>query len=164
MPHWNAPLAAGLVATAISFGLAAPASAQGQIETGQLICTSDGGIGLLIVSQKSFICGFKPTGTSPEQRYTATVTNFGLDLGLTGNTTLGWTALSTSNQIGDGMLAGTYGGAGVNASVGVGGGASVLVGGSNSTISLQPLSGQVQTGLNIAAGIRGLELRAATQP
>ena len=39
------------------------------------------------------------------------------------------------------------------------GNANVLVGGSNSSISLQPLSLQGQTGLNLAVGVAALELR-----
>jgi hypothetical protein len=42
--------------------------------------------------------------------------------------------------------------------VGVGAGANVLVGGSNKTITLQPVSIQGQTGLNVAAGIASLAL------
>jgi hypothetical protein len=38
-------------------------------------------------------------------------------------------------------------------------GANVLVGGSNRTIALQPLSLQGQAGLNVAAGVAGIELR-----
>jgi Protein of unknown function (DUF992) len=45
-----------------------------------------------------------------------------------------------------------------DASAGVGGGANVLVGGSNSSISLQPLSVQGQTGLNAAVAIAEVEL------
>jgi Protein of unknown function (DUF992) len=45
------------------------------------------------------------------------------------------------------------------AAVGVGGNANVLVGGSNSSIALQPLSLQGQTGLNLAVGVAALELR-----
>jgi hypothetical protein len=45
--------------------------------------------------------------------------------------------------------------------VGVGGGANVLVGGSNQTISLQPLSVQSQRGVNLALGVSAVELEAA---
>ena len=51
------------------------------------------------------------------------------------------------------------GGGAASATVGVGLGANALVGGSGNTIALQPLSGQAQTGLSVAAGIAGLELR-----
>ena len=43
-------------------------------------------------------------------------------------------------------------------SVGVGGSANVLVGASNKTISLQPLSIEGTTGLNIAAGVAAIDL------
>jgi hypothetical protein len=42
--------------------------------------------------------------------------------------------------------------------VGGGIGANVLVGGSNRTVQLQPISVQEQTGINIAAGIAQIEL------
>ena len=45
--------------------------------------------------------------------------------------------------------------------VGAGAGANVLVGGSNRTVSLQPVSVQGQTGLNLAAGVAELTLRPA---
>ena len=38
-------------------------------------------------------------------------------------------------------------------------GANALIGGSNNTIALQPVSVQGQTGLSVAAGVAGLELR-----
>jgi hypothetical protein len=44
--------------------------------------------------------------------------------------------------------------------VGVGVGANALVGGSRNSFALQPLSVQGQTGLNVAAGVARLELRA----
>jgi Protein of unknown function (DUF992) len=58
-----------------------------------------------------------------------------------------------------GALAGSYGGATAEATVVAGLGANVLVGGSNRTVALQPLSLQGQTGLNVAAGVAGIELR-----
>ncbi len=58
-----------------------------------------------------------------------------------------------------GVLAGSYVGATGSATVGVGAGANVLIGGSNRTISLQPVSIEGNTGLNIAAGIGAISLR-----
>ena len=60
-----------------------------------------------------------------------------------------------------GALAGDYVGISADASVAVGLGANVLVGGSDRTISLQPLSVQGQTGINVAAGVTELTLRPA---
>ena len=58
-----------------------------------------------------------------------------------------------------GDLSGNYAGAQGSASIGVGAGGNVLVGGSNNSIALQPLSLQGQVGLNVAAGLESLELR-----
>ena len=60
-----------------------------------------------------------------------------------------------------GALAGHYGGVSGEATVGAGVGANVLVGGSNRTVSLQPVSVQGQTGLNLAVGVAELNLRPA---
>jgi len=38
-------------------------------------------------------------------------------------------------------------------------GANALIGGSNRTVTLQPFSVQGQVGLNVAAGVAGLDLR-----
>jgi hypothetical protein len=56
------------------------------------------------------------------------------------------------------MLSGTYVGASAEATLAAGLGANVLVGGSNRSVALQPLSVQGQVGLNIAAGIGSLEI------
>ena len=59
-----------------------------------------------------------------------------------------------------GALAGNYGGVSAEATVGLGVGANALVGGSNNTVALQPVSVQGQQGLNLAVGISQLQLRA----
>jgi len=58
-----------------------------------------------------------------------------------------------------GALSGTYAGGTAEASVIAGIGANALIGGSNRTIALQPFSVQGQVGLNVAAGVAGLDLR-----
>jgi hypothetical protein len=58
-----------------------------------------------------------------------------------------------------GALAGTYAGGTAEASLVAGIGANALVGGSDRTVALQPFSVQGQVGLNIAAGVAGLDLR-----
>ncbi|HZM08124.1 MAG TPA: DUF992 domain-containing protein, partial [Methylocella sp.] len=52
-----------------------------------------------------------------------------------------------------------YVGVDASATVGVGLGANALVGGSNRSIALQPLSVQAQTGLALAGGVAALTLR-----
>ena len=62
-------------------------------------------------------------------------------------------------NIAPGALAGTYAGATASATVGVGAGANVLLGGSSKQITLQPVSVEGSVGLNVAAGIGEVELR-----
>ena len=64
-----------------------------------------------------------------------------------------------SSRISRGELAGSYGGIGANASVGIGGGGNFLVGGPANSYALQPISLQGQTGLNVAAGVANIELQ-----
>ena len=61
-------------------------------------------------------------------------------------------------NIGPGSLSGTYAGATGSATIGVGVGANVLVGGSGNSIALQPVSIEGTTGLNVAAGIAEITL------
>ena len=72
---------------------------------------------------------------------------------------MGWAVFAPVERLGPGDLSGNYAGAQGSASVGVGLGANVLVGGSANSIALQPLSLQGSTGLNVAVGLEGLELR-----
>ena len=75
---------------------------------------------------------------------------------------LRWRVLAPTGDVyAPGVLAGDYTGVGAEATVVVGGGANLLVGGSSKTITLQPLSLQAQTGLNFAAGVTSFQLRAA---
>ena len=86
--------------------------------------------------------------------------NFGIDIGRTRVSKLSWAVFAPSKSVEEfGRLAGSYGGVSGEVTVGVGLGANVLVGGFDKSIAFQPFSLQVQTGLNIAAGISSLELR-----
>ena len=64
-------------------------------------------------------------------------------------------------SIARGALAGNYAGATASATVGVGAGANVLIGGSSQQVTLQPVSVEGSVGLNVAAGIGAVELVAA---
>ena len=71
------------------------------------------------------------------------------------------TLAPTANAYALGALAGDYVGASAEATAAVGVGANVLVGGSEQTMTLQPLSVQGQTGLNLALGVSKFQLRSA---
>ena len=153
------PCVAAVAATLIM--ATAPASAQGAIEVGGLTCRSPGGVGFVIGAVLNFDCAFVPSTGAPPQHYMATVRRIGVDLGFTQNVELGWVVFAPTGVVHPGDLAGDYGGVGAGASFGIGVGANAMIGGSNNAFMLQPLSGQAQAGLNVAAGLTGLELRAA---
>jgi Protein of unknown function (DUF992) len=150
---------------ALVFGLVAASGASAQsvqrVETGQLACDVSAGIGMIIGSQKGVQCTFTPTipgPPGPPEVYVGTISKFGLDIGATSATQLIWAVYSPTNRP-IGALAGIYSGATAEATVALGLGANVLIGGSNNTIALQPLSIQGQTGLNLAVGVASLQLR-----
>ena len=136
--------------------LAEPAASQ-HIKAGLLTCDVSAGIGLIITSQKQVSCAFKPDQPGRQEDYDGTITKYGLDLGVTGGGVMMW-AVFTDTVAGPGFLAGDYVGASGEASVGAGLGANVLIGGSNRTVTLQPVSVSGGIGLNLAVGVASLRL------
>jgi len=151
--------AALLGAAALAMALAAPANAQDRVQVGTLACSISAGIGLIVASQRNVSCNFNPNNGPPEA-YTGTMTIIGVDIGFTTGSAMVWGVFTgTSRYVG--MLTGTYVGATAQATAIAGVGANALVGGSNHSVALQPLSIQGQTGLNAAGGIGALELHLA---
>jgi hypothetical protein len=137
------------------------AAAQDRVKAGTLNCDVAGGLGMIVASQKAVTCRFNPAapGWLPEV-YVGTISKVGLDIGATSAGEMVW-AVFAGGSPAPGALSGNYGGATAEATVAVGLGGNVLVGGSNRTIALQPLSITGQTGLNLAVGVASLELRPA---
>ena len=138
-----------------------PSDAQAQVarvQVGVLECRGGTSIGFIVGSVTNLGCVLRVEGV-PEDRYIAVIRKVGLDLGITEETALAWGVFAPTAQLGPGDLAGNYAGAQGSASLGVGAGGNVLVGGSNNSIALQPLSLQGQVGVSIAAGLESLELR-----
>jgi hypothetical protein len=152
----------GAAAFAFTLALAGSASAQApqQVRVGTLNCDVSGGMGMIVGSQKEMRCLFRPSQRGPREAYVGRISRLGVDIGPTGGGRMVWTVFAPTTAP-RGALAGNYVGATAGATVGAGVGANVLVGGSNRTVTLQPLSVQGQTGLNVAAGVAELELRPA---
>ena len=131
-----------------------------RVKVGALTCDISAGMGVIIASKKNVVCAYTPVAPGPREVYTGSITKFGLDIGATSGGRMVWTVYAPTTEI-HGALAGDYVGASGEATVGVGLGANVLVGGSNRTIALQPVSFQGQTGLNVAVGVSGLTLEPA---
>ena len=151
---------AGIAAICLATSLA-PVEAQqpiDRVQVGVLECRGGASVGFIVGSVTNLGCVLRIEGVE-EDRYIATIRKVGVDLGITQETALAWGVYAPVAHLGRGDLAGDYVGAQGSASVGVGAGGNVLIGGSNNTIALQPLSLQGQVGLNIAAGLASLELR-----
>ena len=153
----KALLATVVMAAAAAVG-AVPADA-GYVKTGLLTCTVAPGVGLILGSSKSMTCTFKPDFRGPEH-YDGRIDKVGLDIGVTGESVIVWAVLAAERGYPVGSLSGTYVGAAAEASVVVGAGANVLLGGSTRSFALQPLSVQGQLGLNFAVAISSLGLWA----
>ncbi|ANW04219.1 DUF992 domain-containing protein [Bradyrhizobium icense] len=149
-------LAAAAFATLAASG---GANAQQQrVQVGVLECRGGASVGFVVGSVTHLGCVLRAEGV-PEDRYVATIRKVGLDLGITQESALAWVVYAPVVRLGPGGLSGDYVGAQGSATLGVGVGGNVLVGGSANSIALQPLSLQGQVGVSIAAGLESLELR-----
>jgi hypothetical protein len=152
----------GAAVTAAVFGFvvgSGPAAAQpARVAAGSLTCDVSAGFGVIVGSRKAVNCTFAPAQPGPVEYYSGTITKVGVDIGATTAGVIVWLVYApTGRPIG--ALQGSYVGATGEATIGVGLGANVLIGGSNRTVALQPVSIQGQQGLNVAGGVAELALQ-----
>ncbi|WP_027551845.1 DUF992 domain-containing protein [Bradyrhizobium sp. Cp5.3] len=149
---------AGLAVASLVASVAGASAQQRMVRVGVLECRGGASVGFVVGSVTNLGCVLRADSV-PDDRYVATIRKVGLDIGITQETALAWGVFAPVDRLGPGDLSGNYAGAQGSASVGVGLGGNVLIGGSNNSIALQPLSVQGQVGLNVAAGLESLELR-----
>jgi hypothetical protein len=150
------------VAAVLALSAAAPAHAQQGVEVGLLDCIVDGGAGFIIGSTKDVKCTYTPAGTefAPEA-YFGVISKWGLDIGVTDTTIMQWLVVAPNADVYlPGALEGDYIGASAEVTAAIGAGANILIGGSSQAFTLQPVSLQAQTGLNLAVGVTNFELRS----
>lgn len=147
-------VAAGLVLLTVM-----PAAAQSGTKVGFLSCKMSPSIGLIVGSHQRIHCRFTPDVGGDPEVYSGSITRIGLDVGFRAGGVMGWAVFAPTSGLPHGALRGNYVGASGDASLGVGAGGKLLVGGSHRTISLQPLALQGQVGVNLALGVAGLALR-----
>jgi hypothetical protein len=139
--------------------VAAPAMAYdepGGVQVGTLTCHEHRGLGLFLGSSRRVSCLYRgPDGSS---RYAGHITDLGVDVGYHGPSDLVWAVFAPTDQLGPGALSGHFGGATAGGAVGVGVSANALIGGSDRSVQLQPLSISGNTGLDVAAGVAGMTL------
>jgi Protein of unknown function (DUF992) len=152
-------LAGAIISSAFLLTSGLGAAAQGPtIQAGTLTCEGQGGVGLIVGSKERLNCTYTSADGADVRRYHGTITRLGLDLGIKGKSVIIWGVLAASNQLPDQALIGTFAGAAADASLGLGAGAQILIGGTDNSIVLQPLSVKGQVGVNIAVGVAGLTL------
>ncbi len=145
--------------------LAAPgqASAAEGVNIGLLKCRTIPGttVQLLIHSSVGLNCVFE-TANGKESYKGESGIGLGIDLSWKRDENITYAVLSASKdyKMGSYSLAGKFVGAKASATVGVGAGVAVLVGGGAKNISLQPLALEGSTGLGVAGGIGYLFIEA----
>jgi hypothetical protein len=146
------------VAFAVAFAASVSPAMAHYVEVGVLECR---GVSqqYVVTSLTQLQCLFRSHNGS-RQGYVAAIRRVGLDIGYNQSTVLAWAVYAPTRTPGPGSLSGVYIGGSANATLGVGVGANALFGGSNKTISLQPVSIQGQTGIGAAGGISALQLQS----
>jgi Protein of unknown function (DUF992) len=151
-------LAAAATIALSAFVFGTPAEAAG-VKVGTLTCNVASGWGFVFGSSKDVRCTFRPAAGGHRVHLKGAISKFGVDIGYTEGGVLVWAVFAPSSTVRDDALDGDYVGATASATVAVGLGANVLVGGFDKSIALQPLSIEGNTGLNVAAGIGALNLK-----
>jgi hypothetical protein len=138
--------------------LLAPArAADTTVKTGTITCHVSSGWGFVFGSSRDLRCVYAGEGRT--ENYTGKISKFGVDIGYQQSGVILWAVFAPSTDLKAGALTGNYGGVTAGASAGIGGNANVLVGGSTQSISLQPVSIEGITGINLAAGIAAISLK-----
>ncbi|NOT40848.1 MAG: DUF992 domain-containing protein [Alphaproteobacteria bacterium] len=147
------------IAAALLLGTAAvPVQAEGAgVKVGMLSCKVEPGWSYVVGSTKALNCSYSPSKGKTE-RYTGQIQKVGLDLGYSSGATMVWAVIAPTSDVGKDALEGDYAGASASVAVGVGAGVNVLVGGFDKSISLQPVSVEGGTGVNLAAGVAAIRL------
>jgi len=148
-----------LYAASVLAGLAPAVALAQSSRVGVLQCHLSGGVGMILAENQVLDCVYKDNAGGPPSHYIGRLTNVGANIGISGPGRMIWGVVAATKILGPGALAGDYVGAQGSVAVGAGAGGAVLVGGSNNTISLQPISVSIGTGVNVSAGLGNLNLQ-----
>ena len=133
-----------------------------RIELGTLTCDLAAVTNVIVYAEESFDCVLE-TNEGDAIAYEGTIEKIGANLQIKTDQTLKWIVLSSVSMDEPEDLSGSYFGASAQASLGVGGGANVLVGGSGDNFTLQPISVTGQEGLGASLTLDSLTLNRAAE-
>ncbi len=143
--------------SALALAVVFAGSADANVRIGTLRCLGAPKVGAIIGSIQQSRCVFTSI-SGRRERYLGQFGRIGADIGVTNASELVWDVYAPT-ALRHRALVGNYVGASADATLGIGGGANVLVGGNAATISLQPISVKAETGLAVGAGLGQLQLR-----
>lgn len=132
------------------------------VKAGVLTCHVAGGFGYIVGSSRVIKCTYSSSTSNRSEDYEGTLSIIGLDLGYVAAATLVWAVFAPTTDVGMGALAGSYAGASVRATAGLGVGVNVMTGFKNS-IMLQPVSVEGNSGLYLGAGVGSMSLQPNLQ-
>lgn len=147
------------LAAAMLLAVFAPGAATAGGRAGVLQCRLSGSAVSVLVENQGLDCVFQDDdeGVLPAH-YIGKLTKVGANISVNGPGEVVWGVVAATGRLGPGALAGAYAGPNTSVKVGVGGGGALLVGGSDNTVSLQPLELEAGSGLGVTAGIESLTL------
>ena len=151
-----------LAACALLLALAAsrpPAQTPPRTQAGTLACNLGPSVGLIIGSRQKMTCVFTNSVTGRRENYAGRIGRLGLDVGIQAGGRMIWGVFARTTALAPRALVGDYVGASGEIGLGLGVGANALIGGSNKTIALQPISLEASVGINLALGVARLILR-----
>ena len=137
-----------------------PVQAESGVKVGFLTCEVASGFGFIFGSSRDLDCTYSDAMGKKVSGYKGAISTFGVDIGYIQGGIIAWGVIAPTTDVAPGALEGQYAGVSASATVGLGAGANVLVGGLNKSITLQPVSVSGTTGLNAAAGITAISLTA----
>ena len=149
-------------ALALAFAIATTGvdAAESGIKAGYLRCSVEGNVSFIFGSTRDVTCTYRPEAGGRVDRYRGEIKKFGVDIGYQTSGVILWGVIAPTADIGRGALAGDYGGVSGSVAAVYGVGANALIGGSDKSIVLQPVSIEGIKGVNIAGGIGILTLRS----
>ena len=151
--------AAQALCGAVLLAAFAPGVASAGERAGALQCHLSGNNITVIVENQTLDCVFQGIDErAAPAHYIGTLSKLGANLTINGPGDIVWLVAAATGHVGPGALAGDYVGPETTVKAGVGGGGALLVGGSDNTVSLQPLEVEGGAGLGLTAGIERLTL------
>jgi hypothetical protein len=146
----------GLITAMTSY---AAAEAPSGTKIGALNCQLAPSTTFIVGSHDPMRCRYTPDGPFQPEFYDGVINTIGVDIGFKTGGEMTWAVIAPTLGAPRGGLAGEYLGASGGVTPGVGIGANVLIGGSERSFVLQPVSVQGQTGLDLTLGVSGLVLQ-----